>query len=284
MRLRYGMLPIAAAFLAGPTWGQQNQLASCPTGSCTIWGGFEDNIGTGSSDYDYNDLVFSLTGPGLTLGTFGAQTGGLFAPPATGTLVLGAGTGSPGASPFWNNPSQDGSKNNVGWCIYGGGACNGGAGLAPNDDYAAAVGPPSGGSLNNVDFVENSGGGVSGTITLEITANHSDELIEYCDESDTSITTPFGSCHSLGLNLLTSSPLATATFNPVGEFLIEASNGTDTFSSVMGFGDATTPAPDPNVSHFAFFVDPVPEPGSIVLFGTVLAFGLGSIKWKRRKA
>ena len=152
MRLRYWVLPIVAAFLAGPTWGQQNQLSSCPANtSCTIWGGFEDTV-AGNSDYDYNDLVFSLTGNGLTLGTIGgtaagSQTGGLFAKP-TATLNQGDASGSLAAPPFWNNPSQDGTGGkNVGWCIYGGGAC--GAGLAPNDAYAAA----SGGRLRSITLI-----------------------------------------------------------------------------------------------------------------------------------
>ena len=106
-----------------------------------------------------------------------------------------------------------------------------------------------------------------------------DALIAYCDDSN---GIPFAECFSLSG---ADSP-AGATFKPVGEFLIEASNGSETFSSVMGVGGpvGSTPAiPSDQVSHFAFFA-PVPEPGSIVLFGTVLAFGLGSIKWKRRKA
>jgi hypothetical protein len=266
MRWRYWVLPIAAALLTGPTWGQQTQLSSCPAGSCTIWGGFEDNIGSGA-DYDYNDLVFSLSGVGLTLGTIGT-TGQLFAKPAS--MNTGAGTGSPSALPFWNNPSQDGAGGfNVGWCIYGGGACNGGVGLAPGDDYAATAAK---GSLNNVDF--NEGGSVNGTITLKITANGNDALIAYCDGAS------FSSCHTLsGLN----SPGGTATFTPNGEFVIEAKNTSETFASVIGA--AGTPTPADGVSHFAFFApDPVPEPGSIVLFGTILAFGLGSIARKRRKA
>ncbi len=85
MKLTTAALIGAAMLVAAPAW------------SATIYGGFEDTVG---GDYDYNDLVFSLSGSGLSINLNGAS---LFAEPtlngATGTLGLNG-------TPFWNNDSQ----------------------------------------------------------------------------------------------------------------------------------------------------------------------------------
>jgi hypothetical protein len=72
------------------------------------------------------------------------------------------------------------------------------------------------------------------------------------------------------------SPGATAVFSPGGTFILEATNGTRTFSTDMGVGGSAAGAlaatlPADGLSRFAFFVpDAVPEPSSIALLGTVL--------------
>src|SRR5215831_16720930 len=135
-KTRWALLLTAAIFLTGSARADV-MLSTCASGTCTIWGGFEDTVTPpNGSDYDYNDLVFSLSGAGLTLNTV-VGDGALFAKPAV--LNSGSGTATPNAAtPFWNNPSLDGAGGfNVGWCIYGGGSCNGGVGLAPADLYAA---------------------------------------------------------------------------------------------------------------------------------------------------
>jgi len=269
------ILLAAAAFLTHAVWADV-PLSSCSTGTCTIWGGFEDTVTPPNpTDYDYNDLVFSLTGPGLVLNTVTGD-GALFAKPAV--LNAGAGTAAPNAAtPFWNNPSLDGAGGfNVGWCIYGGGACNGGVGLATTDLYAANA---AGKSLNDVTF--SASGQVTGALTLKITTNTADRLLGYC-------TGPtFSTCTSLGLI----SPGNTVTFTPGGNFVLEATNGSQTFSTNMGIGAsvggnpaATTPAD--GISHFAFFAPVatvVPEPATICLFGTLL-MGVAALARRQRNA
>ncbi len=85
----------------------------------------------------------------------------LFAEPtlngATGTLGLNG-------TPFWNNDSQDGANDNVGFCIYGGpaGSCKGNAALDPSADFIAAANTKTG-SANNITFTD--AGGVSSNVT-----------------------------------------------------------------------------------------------------------------------
>ena len=69
-------------------------LMSVPALASTYYGGFEDFKG---GDYDYNDIVFTVSGNGLTLNT---SDGRWYSKPTLGT----------GGVPFWNNASYDGSN------------------------------------------------------------------------------------------------------------------------------------------------------------------------------
>src|ERR1700722_17928395 len=89
-------------------------IALIPAHADTYYGGFEDTVG---GDYDYNDLVFSLSGAGLTLNSSGTWYG-------ESTATLGT-----SGTPFWNHASGDGPNDNIGYCMYGGGNCNGGTAL-----------------------------------------------------------------------------------------------------------------------------------------------------------
>jgi hypothetical protein len=94
-------------------------LMAVPAFANTYYGGFEDLKG---GDYDYNDIVFTLSGSGLTLNT---QDGKWFNKPTTLST----------STAFWNNTSWDGPKENIGYCIYGGGNC--GTGLSSTAQYLA---------------------------------------------------------------------------------------------------------------------------------------------------
>ncbi len=214
-------------------------LLSAPMFANTYYGGFEDTIG---GDYDYNDIVFSLSGTGLNLMT---QTGTYVNKPALGT----------NGNPFWNNSSFDGQNYNVGYCIYGGGNCNGGKALAPNAlplvntyDHKSSVG--------DVSF------SVAGTVTadvfLKITAD-TDNLGYYL------LSDPNHTFHQL-----TPDSNGMVSFTPTGDFGIAANNGSQTFYSQDWIGTC-----DQNGSHFAFFSSTAPEPGATGLMaGGLVALGL----------
>jgi hypothetical protein len=219
-------------------------LLASPIFASTYWGGFEDSIGS-SADYDYNDLVFSLSGSSLSLNS---ATGIWFNQSAAGALNLNAGANGLAGSPFWNNSSLDGAGGyNVGSCIYGGGACHGGVGLAPGDAYLATA---TGHSVNDVSFSVN--GDVSEQVVLSIA----------------------GDTNTLGWQLKSGGPIhyftsgvqGPVTFTPGGDFVLVVSvNGGSTFNSNSIANDG--------VSHLAFFGPAVPEPSSVGLLGLALAGG-----------
>jgi hypothetical protein len=242
MTTKIGLLLCAVLLLTAPTWAQ----------STTYWGGFEDLAG--NSDYDYNDLVFSMTGPSLKL----ISSGTWYSEP---TLIPGSYTGAP----FWNNSSGDGPNDNVGYCIYGGGNCNSGVGLAPGDDYLATS---TGGSVNDVSF--SVAGDVSETIKLYI-AGDADSLGWYLLSDPSSI-------HALN----SSSSQGAVTFTPGGNFAIVGENnstGINFTSDNVGAGSGYNT--DNGINHLAWFgPNSVPEPGSIMLLLVVL---LGVLPALRRR-
>jgi hypothetical protein len=217
-------------FLAAPIWAS------------TIWGGFEDTAGH-TSDYDYNDLVFSISGNNLTLKT--ASNDGVWF--GTTGLVLGT-----SGTPFWNNASGDGSKYNVGYCMYGGGNCNGGVALDPNGAYLATAGRD---SVNDVYFSVN--GGVDTQIVLHIASDNDSLGYELLND-------PSHTVHSITSGL---------AFTPGGNFeLVGKVAGDPSFYSDAGRG----------VSQFAFFE--TPEPATTGLLGLGLFSGALFLRRKARRA
>jgi len=222
--------------------------ASLASGNAaTFYGGFEDTV---KGDYDYNDLVFSLSASSLSLNS----TGKFFAKPA---LQSGGPIGQSG-SPFWNNSSSDGASYNVGYCIYGGGNCNGGTALDPTASYLAVNTSPSG-SANDVTFSVS--GQVLTNVSLTITADR-DVLGWY------NISAP-STVHYLMSN---GSPTGTYNFTPTGDFGLVANNNGGNGQSFYSNTSVARNTAD-TVSHFAFFGNPTtatPEPGTWALLGSAL--------------
>gem|GEM_PF-3106435 len=228
-------------------------LIGSPVFATTYLGGFEDTAGS-SSDYDYNDLVFSLSGSSLSLHT---TAGKWLTAPSISSLNTQWGTPSTLGTPFWNNPSWDGSGGySIGSCVYGGGACNGGVGLMKGALYLAT---PSGGSVNDVYF--SSSNSVAETVTLSIAATTSTLGWE--------LVSGVGGAHYFA------SGVQSASFNPGGDFYLIASNARS------GLTYASNAASADGLSHMAFFT-PSPEPSTIGLLGMGL-MGAGLV-YRRKKA
>lgn len=223
--------------------GAAAALLTSPAFATTYWGGFEDTSGSGA-DYDYNDLIFNITGTNLTLHT---ATGVWFNQSSAGVLNTAAGANGLAGTPFWNNSSLDGAGGmSLGSAIYGGGAINGGNALAPGDQYLATG---TGASVNDVFFSVS--GDVSEQVALSVTA--ATDTLGWQLASG-------GTVHLFGPGL------QTATFTPGGDFvLIGNVGGATNFASNTAAADG--------VSHFAFFGPAVPEPSSIGLLGFALLGG-----------
>jgi hypothetical protein len=239
MRFKNWLLMGGTALLAVPLFGS------------TYFGGVEDWKG---GDYDYNDIVFSVAGGNLTLHS---PAGQWFAAPALGTS----------GAPFWNHSSLDGPQDGVGYCIYGGGNCNGGVALDGAAKYLATNATSLTGSANNVTF--SATGQVVMNIALQITAAR-DEIGWY-SLSDPNV-----------INWLNpDSRGGSFTFDPGGVFGFVEGNSNFTFYSQSQYGT------EDGVSHFAFFDPPglaaVPEPSALGLTGLAL-IGTGLISLRRRHA
>jgi hypothetical protein len=222
-------------------WGAALILSSSAFAS-TYVGGFEDWAGS-QSDYDYNDFGFTISGV-----TLNSNSGVWFNRASAGTLNANLGAAGMSGTPFWNNASLDAAGgDNIGWCVYGGGACNGGAGIAAADQYLATN---SGTSVNDVTF--SASGAVTVSVPVSITAG----------------------ADSLGWELASGGPITyfangvsgPVTFTPGGDFILVAQNAS------LGADYSSNAAAGDGVSHFAFFGAVVPEPSDIGMLGAALLF------------
>jgi hypothetical protein len=226
--------------------GAAAALLTSPAFATTYWGGFEDTSGSGG-DYDYNDLIFSISGTNLALHS---ASGVWFNQADAGVLNTGSGANGLAGTPFWNNTSLDGAGgNNLGFAIYGGGAINGGTALAPGYQYLATA---AGASANDVFF------SVDGNVTEQV-------FLSISAASD-----------SLGWQLVGGGPIhlfspgvqGPVNFAPGGDFVLVGNVG-------GGSSFASNTASADGVSHLAFFGPnaAVPEPSSIALLGFALLSG-----------
>ena len=224
-------------------------LLSAPMFGSTYFVGYEDSV---KGDYDYNDIVFSLSGNGLTLNSHGDS---FYSQPKL----------NDGGSPFWNNLSYDNPSTsyNIGFCIYGGGACNGGKALDAGADFLASNPTSHTGSANNVTF------STDGKTALTVYASVATDMstLGYYLVND-----PSHSFKQLkGSN-------GAYNFTPSGDFGLVAYNyaNNESFFSQPSMGTADS------VSHFAFFGMAAPEPGMTSLVGIGLA--ATGLFLRRRKA
>lgn len=229
---RLSLISAAALMLAVPTFADSYR------------GGFEDLSGKGS-DYDYNDVIFTLSGNGLTLHT---TDGKWYNPPAS--------LNTPG-TPFWNNASLDNGNKNIGYCMYGGGDC--GAGLDQNAQYLASS-VSSRKTANNVYFSGDYLNKVNTRIDMQITVA-TDELFYY-----------YTSNPDVLMPLMSTDP-NNMYFYAMADFGIAGVNKTtgNVYYSQTVFDSLN----DPN-AHFAFFSDAAtaPEPGAMGLMaGGLVAIG-----------
>ena len=216
------------------------------------------------ADFDYNDMIFSLGGGGVSA----VESGGVWSP--LSGVILNSTTYEMSGTPFWNNTSAKGANQNIGNALTS----------APLDvtypdlTYLATA---SGGSVNTT-FTS------TGTVTITLlavntadTGTYADELGWYLLSSPTTVNPLFTSGVSTAGN--------TATFDPTGPWALVLlnngfgwefkSDGTDG----GGVGNSGTG------NHFAFFapVQSVPEPATVSL-GAIGAVLLGLRGLRRRKA
>ena len=225
-------------------------MASVQAG--TILGGIEDlSFSNASSDKDYNDLMFELTG---SIGM--VAPGGVYS-----NLTPGVASGH--GNPYWDGQSQDGPNQNVGNCVLGSVAC----GLPHYGDtrYLSAAG---GGSL--LDIVFQAQGPITATLLGEFAGMANLNTLGWYDPEHAGI-----------LHQIFSGPMAAGTvitFNPSSRFVLYSNSGSGQFYSSQA---AANQGEAGSAQHFALFQsafdDPVshlPEPGTMTLSATALLAGL----------
>lgn len=257
--VQYVSLTAASIFLAGGTMH-----------AATIIVGVEDGIGINPTEGtgDYNDMIFTLTG---NLGLVGNGTLQALTP---GTLT------NPSGTPFWNNPSLDGTNYNIGYCLLGTGNCP----------------TPSGFPYSNLQYFSNA----NAAIGSETFTSSGSDIVTLLEEN-----TGFGATDRLyyypivggvaGAPVLlvpsASSNGYSVTFTPAANFGLY-------FVAPGGFvnSQSSLNQNDPGQQHFAIFtsgaappitpgpVGSVPEPATTGVMFALLAFGVLGKLWSKRQS
>jgi hypothetical protein len=225
-----------------------------------------------SSDCDYNDLIFSMSGVGLTALSSGVLYNPIPDPDNSGT-------------PFWNHLSSDSAHSNFGNCLYSSGANNtctnsgaSAAPLAPSAQYLAG----SDAGQSSVIFYFSSTSTVSVSLLMSIAAYPDRNYLYWCPAGTAVTGGPGATCHQIGIDGSSNS----ATFSPGGAFdlvLFGVYQGNnvgpyDSDTSVAGVANAST-------DHFTLAFDPsaVPEPATLALVGLTLA-GIGGFRLRKQRS
>lgn len=218
----------------------------------TYYVGVEDAI---NSDYDYNDLIFSLVGdqPLTLMADFGSG----FLQSSAPSLYSPYTAASNNPPPFWNRLSYDGTFSNFGECLYDSSSHNtcAGTALAPSAEYLAGSGP----SQGSVDFFFSPTPNSTITVTLLAAISANGNLksdLFYCPEGSTSGCQPI----NFGAN-------STATISPAGDFDLELVNGKLLFDSNTSVLEDS----DDQIDHFAAAaLLEAPEASTFALVGGAL--------------
>jgi hypothetical protein len=235
--------------------------------------GTEDSVG---GDYDYNDLMFSVTSNAtMTMDT--AVAASLYLPPA----ILPFSNTPP---PFWNHTSSDGTNENFGDCVYTT-DCDAGTstGTGPGVHPTAALDPTgeyiaSTTGQNSVSFDFTTTGTVTVTLLGSITAVSTEAAdLYWCPDGTSNTGSLSSACKNIGLG---GTLHDTATFTPDGAFdlvlAIGSGSSAPIFDSEMDLGKSDT-----SIDHFAV-VTGVPEPATLALVGVALV-GLGTLRARAKK-
>ena len=217
----------------------------------TYYGGFEDTT-VPAADWDYNDLVFSVSG--VTLNSSGLW---FSEPVLNGALYASYGT------PFWNNGSLDGSNDNIGFCIYGGG-CNGTPASDPGAFYLATAT-----HTNPEDVTFTNTSSVTGIVITSITAD--------ADTLDWECLTPAGCGSGTVLDGIYTVYSGGPTYVPLNKSYVLPVTLGATFA-LVGVVNGGAEYSSAGSNQFAFFGpgNISPEPATwMMLMGGIVMIGIG---------
>jgi len=219
---------------------------------------------------DFNDLMVSLQGSGLTLVS---TDGGSWSSFSAGIVNQNQTYPSANANPFWDNQSLDGSHESIGYCLTTNNCGMGGSAGSPVDGVNQYLHGASGiGSADNGFYFSFTG--QVATVNLgAIAARAQDEALGWYNINNPSqmgTIIPLGSASAAGSYSFTPAvPNFGLWFYVSGTY----------YYSQTSLGGSGAPA-----SRFAVFrlANPVPEPGTLALFG-LGALALGVIQRLRKR-
>src|SRR5436305_13080731 len=160
---------------------------------------------------------------------------------------------------------------NVGYCIYGGGACNGGVALDPGAEFLASK-KHAYRSAEDVYFTTSDG--VDASVALKMSALNN--ILGWYDTNDPSTINWINAGGATGEFYFT----PTSSFGLVANTTAGQTNKKGVLLGSTFYSQDTYGTHDID-SHFAFFSTPAPEPGMMGLVGAGL-IGTGMI-FRRKK-